>query len=86
MTTATAQSKLIQLGTYATEEGERELVATGHSGAWALVDQTVEAGYEDGDRDERWVEDHIDCWLEVEAIAIEYLAQADYERAPLMRP
>ncbi len=83
--TVTATPRTIQIDTYSTAEGiERELVAVYDYDMWTLFDRVIADSLAEEDLDERWVEDRLTGWDQVAAVAIEYVAQADFHGCPLM--
>ena len=63
----------VHLGAYPTVRGERELIAVRVDGEVAIFDLFVAAACEDGDRDQRLVEEGLVTAAEIHALARDYL-------------
>lgn len=75
----------VRLGGYATVGGMRELIAVRVDGEVAIFDLFAIGAAEDGDRDERIVEEGLVSAGEVHALAREYLERAIRFGRPLVR-
>jgi hypothetical protein len=74
----------VRLGGYPTARGKRELIAVRVDGEVAVFDLFVAAADEDGDRDERIVEEGLVTAAEIHALAREYLERAMRYGRPLV--
>jgi hypothetical protein len=66
----------VRLGAYPTPRGQRELVAVRVDGEVTIFDMLVNPLNDDGDRDERTVEEHLVTVAEIRGIAADYLERA----------
>ncbi|MEA2495676.1 MAG: hypothetical protein QOJ29_3587 [Thermoleophilaceae bacterium] len=75
----------MRIGVYRSADGRRELVGRRTAAGWRVLDVLAPPA-DDGDRDERWVDEGLESVAEVKALGADYLARAREAREPQMRP